>query len=367
VSDSEQNKNPKPDKNQVEVQQRLKVQEQTLPTPEQKNGQHASVGQQVINQGRIEKQVVVDKANNVIIHTGKTDSRKGEISKRDLKEIDEWFKALKKLLSEKQITNEMFDKVVEYVIGYLLPSARFFVEDLKRNLANYPDWRKRLYLDKKEDDLKEVCMSVHQVLAAIRLKCDVVRVELGIRFLFVPPGKVKTKDGQNIVNYTHFYLAETPINEAQWRGVMEGSVEDEPNNVLAKVNLSIDGDYSVNDFIESANNNKQLSSNIQFAIPSSNQWLFAVTAAGINDYPEETLDKKPKLKTGLPSAFGLYDLCGVVWQFCQHDTGYELRGGNCNKTSFASQLSGLSCNNTAQRSKQYGFRPVLVISDKVDF
>jgi len=99
----------------------------------------------------------------------KTDSRKGEISKRDLKEIDEWFKALKKLLSEKQITEKMFNKVVEYVIDCSLPSTRFFVEDFKRNLANYPDWRERLYLDKKEDDLKEVRMSVstariHQIL-----------------------------------------------------------------------------------------------------------------------------------------------------------------------------------------------------------
>jgi formylglycine-generating enzyme required for sulfatase activity len=237
-------------------------------------------------------------------------------------------------------------------------------EDLVRGLAAKDDWRQRLYLDMTEEEIAEKRLSdartagVHQVLVGMRFGLKIIREELGIRFVLIPPGTA-----YGTVNPTPYYLAETLVSEADWARIMGEYSPAASNPGFAKVNISVS---DVLRFLERAN--EQLGYNARFDIPSSKQWRFAVAVGGTSAL---TGLKSPQLKTGQPSALGLYDLLGVVWQLCQrsnrYDLGdprrYEWRGGSYKPSlNNSSQDTPTMCTYTGFRSPEFGFRPVLVVS-----
>lgn len=274
-------------------------------------------------------------------------------------DITHWFTALKTLRAEKQITDERYWEVLEYALGHSLPRSIPDAE-LMRELATQ---RERLYLknETKEEELIKIRLReapttrVHQVLVAIRLGLKVIRTECGIRFVLIPTGTVS--DGT--VNEAPYYLAETPINEADWARILGDALYAAPHAERARVNITLS---DIQRFLGCAN--EQLGDRAKFVIPSSKQWRFAVSAGGTVDIPRRETLTMPMLRTAQPSALDLYDVCGVVSQLCHRGKEYVWEGGSYRRplNDFPDSLGvppPVRLTTTFAKNLEWGFRPAL--------
>jgi hypothetical protein len=274
-------------------------------------------------------------------------------------EIAQWFQALTDLRVQDQITDERYWEVLEHGVGS--PVSRSIPHDeLMDALATH---RERLYFKSTTtaEQLSKIPLRearrtrVHQVLVALRFALPVIRTVLGLRFVLIPPGTV---DG--IDNPTPYYLAETPVNEADWARLLEDNPDVAPHVECAAVNISLP---DIRRFIARAN--APAGEATRFVIPTSRQWRFAGLAGGVPAFPPRGALARPSLRTTLPSALGLSDILGVVAQLChQRDEQYEWHGGSYRTpaTDFSPVPSPEPVRAGAfARNLERGFRPALEV------
>jgi hypothetical protein len=272
-------------------------------------------------------------------------------------EIAQWFQALTDLRVQAQITDERYWEVLEHVVGSRLPRS-IPHEELMDALATS---RERLYLKStttaeqlSKIPLREVRTTrVHQVLVALRYALPVIQTVLGLRFVLIPPGTV-----DDIDNPTPYYLAETPVNEADWARLLGDSPDAATHAECAAVDISLP---DIRRFIARAN--AQAGEATRFVIPTSHRWRFAVLAGGVPPVPPRGALERPSLRTTRPSALGLSDILGVVAQLC-HKKGeqYEWHGGSYRTpaTDFSPVPSPEPVRAGAfARNLERGFRPAL--------
>lgn len=272
-------------------------------------------------------------------------------------EIAQWCQALTALHVQGQIPDEHYWEVLEHIVGSPVPRS-IAQEELMDALATH---RERLYLKStttaeqlSKIPLREVRTTrVHQVLVALRYALPVIQTVLGLRFVLIPPGTV-----HDIVMTTPYYLAETPISGADWTRILGSSLGIAQSDTSAAVDIT---PLEIERFV--ARVNAQVGATLRFVVPSERQWRFAVEAAGPLEPPPRGTLARPILKTILPSALGLYDLLGMVYQLCQQGRGrYAWYGGSyCTPASdFSPVPAPVAVPGKAfAKNPEWGFRPAL--------
>lgn len=211
---------------------------------------------------------------------------------------------------------------------------------------------------------------------------------LGIPFVWIPSGSffmgtVKTptelveKYGGNISLFTSeypqhlviiskgFWMSQTEITQKQWHDIMKDNPSNNVGDNLPVENLSWD---NCQRFIENINN---LGSGT-FRLPSEAEWEYACRAGStsefyfgddaeqLNDYGWHFYNSDyhtHPVKQKKPNAWGLYDMHGNVWEWCQdwYDANYYQNSPNLDPTGPATGsykvLRGGTCLRTAARCR----------------
>jgi len=176
-----------------------------------------------------------------------------------------------------------------------------------------------------------------------------------IRFVSIPP--FINRDGTVIQK--RIYLAETPISQKDWARIM-GQGHSGRDSEFAQVNISL---ADVESFCIRATHQtrKELGSNVEFRIPSYEELMSVINVEGIPGILPNRKDE-PLLEQIYHPKLGLFDLFGVVYQYCKKDGRTWLVGG-----SYWTHESDFRAGVPKQRyigqpcSPRCGFRPALVL------
>lgn len=206
-------------------------------------------------------------------------------------------------------------------------------------------------------------------------------------------GRVPNKEQQQLVNVSSFYIAKTPITQAQWKSIaalpkVDFDIKDEPSRFegddLPVENISW---YQAVEFC------KRLSRKTgrDYRLPREIEWEYACRANTttpfhfgetvttnlanyngtqkckghlIGDFRGRTT---PVENFKVANAFGLYDMHGNVWEWCSSDfksnTGEErkevLRGGSWKSNAYECRAASRCIRLASGGSDNYGFRVAL--------
>jgi formylglycine-generating enzyme required for sulfatase activity len=161
---------------------------------------------------------------------------------------------------------------------------------------------------------------------------EVVKNSIGMEFVWIPPGDfmMGSEHGESDEKPIHlvnigkgFYLGGFEVTQAQWKAVMGAdhnpsfSVGDD----LPVEHISL---ADAKDFITSL---QARDNNYRYRLPTEAEWEYAARAGATGDYPDN-LDavawydinsggKSHPVGKGQPNGFGLFDMQGNVWEWCQ--------------------------------------------------
>ena len=155
---------------------------------------------------------------------------------------------------------------------------------------------------------------------------------IGMKFVLIPPGKFIMGDEdegpEHEVTLTKgFWIGKYPVTQAQWEEVMQNNPSHYRSNDRPVDSVSW---YDVQEFIERLNGMENLENH--YRLPTEAQWEYACRGGTSTEYcfgdSEEELeeyawyddnsrDKTHPVGQKKPNAWGLNDMHGNVWEWCQ--------------------------------------------------
>lgn len=181
---------------------------------------------------------------------------------------------------------------------------------------------------------------------------------------------------QHIVQLSQgFFLARTPVTQAQWKSVMGNN----PSRFIGELNpverVSWD---DAHEYLSKMNELFPVDG-WEWGLPTEAEWEYACRAGtdapyffGDRDllgdyawYYQNSSDTTHPVGEKLPNPWGFYDIVGNVWEWCQDVYGpyygdeKVMRGGSWLRTAQRCRSAGRSRNNPGSRYSNVGFRPVL--------
>jgi len=179
-----------------------------------------------------------------------------------------------------------------------------------------------------------------------------------------------------------FYMGKYEVTQTQWKAVMGNNPSSFSNcgGDCPVENVSWD---DVKDFIRKLNN---LQNDYEYRLPTEAEWEYAARAGTTGDYygnldsiawhSSNSGSKTHPVGQKSPNAFGLYDMSGNVWEWCQdwygsypsgtvtNPTGETsgsdrvFRGGGWNYAAANLRSANRSFNSPSNRYDSIGFRVV---------
>ncbi|MBC7796535.1 MAG: formylglycine-generating enzyme family protein [Pyrinomonadaceae bacterium] len=198
------------------------------------------------------------------------------------------------------------------------------------------------------------------------------RNSLGIEFVFVPPGSFQMGTNETYPNPDEnplhkvtirdgFFMGKTEVTQGQWRAVMNENpshFQGDKNQLGNDDNLPIEkvSWEDAKEFIKKLNAKND---GFEYRLPSEAEWEYAARAGTTNDYPGQLIDiawyannsgrnylnaqeisqnddknyfkrvrtenkgQPHPVATKSPNAFGLFDMHGNVWEWCEDVYKYE--------------------------------------------
>ena len=177
-----------------------------------------------------------------------------------------------------------------------------------------------------------------------------------------------------------FKMGKYEVTQAQWEAVMGENPSEfkGANNPVENVSWN-----DCQEFLKKLNALPAVKeSGLVFRLPTEKEWEYACRAGSTGDYckladgteiTKSTLGKVAWYEKNvvfgqtypvgqkMPNAFGLYDMHGNVWEWCEDlyragDSDRVLRGGSWNSDSGFCRASYRSCSNPVNRRNRLGFR-----------
>jgi formylglycine-generating enzyme required for sulfatase activity len=185
-----------------------------------------------------------------------------------------------------------------------------------------------------------------------------------------------------------FWMAKTELTQAQWTAIMGNNPSNLNGDDLPVKNVSWDDAQA---FIKKVNDSGVIPEGWKVALPTEAQWEYACRAGETGAYSGRTIDqvawyddnsgsKTHAVGTKKSNAWGLHDMHGNVWEWCEDWYGNELpggtdplgpssgvtrvaRGGSWNYHAAYCRAAYRSRRNPGHRFYDLGFRPALVPSE----
>jgi sulfatase modifying factor 1 len=219
-----------------------------------------------------------------------------------------------------------------------------------------------------------------------------------MRFCYCPAGKFTmgspvsepghdTDENQVSVTISQgFWMAETEVTQAEWQSVMGTDPSSFKGANLPVEQVSWE---DAQEMIRKLNQTARPPSGFKFALPTEAQWEYACRAGTQTAYafgsqlsPQEAnfgRSQTVSVKSYPPNRWGLYDMHGNVWEWCEDWLGDKLqggvdprgdssgvirvrRGGSRDNDAVACRAAGREGLDPGVRSVNLGFRPALVPS-----
>lgn len=197
----------------------------------------------------------------------------------------------------------------------------FLLEIMERK----PDLKELQRVDLRDVNLLDMALTGRDFLGARLDGC--FKNSMGMEFVWIQPGKF-LREGHEVTLAKGFFLQTTPVTQNQWENVMgdnpshfEGSGPDAP---VEKVSWE-----DAQDYIRKLNLSQKIN---LYRLPTEAEWEYACRAgtqtqyhfgddaADLKDYgwyKENSGGKTHPVGQLKPNPWGLYDMYGNVWEWCQ--------------------------------------------------
>ena len=291
--------------------------------------------------------------------------------------------------SKKEEANRFFEEAKK------LFNAEKYIEaklNLEEALKLYPDEKE--YREFKKTIGKQFPFSSYGKEAGDRVVISINGVEYAFRWIPAGTytiGSPKSERGRNNDETQHqvtltqgFLMLETEITQKQWQTVMGNNPSDFKGDNLPVERVTW---KDCQDFC------KKLSAYLNFSVklPTEAQWEYACRAGTSEPYADALDDmawhhgnskrETHPVATKAPNAWGLYDMLGNVWEWCQDfygnysdksvtdPTGAQnggervLRGGSWFKDSNECRSASRNKHSSGYRNNNLGFRIVIIPND----
>jgi len=152
-----------------------------------------------------------------------------------------------------------------------------------------------------------------------------------------PPGSMKMCGSTDVTLSKGFWLAKTEISQKQWNSVMETNSSMFQGEDLPVTDISWE---KAQEFIAKINESGLLPSHWKMVLPTEAQWEYAARSGktqnnkyylGISNetiwHKDNSEDKTHPVATKQPNEWGLHDMMGNVWEWCDDNFEVKLPGG----------------------------------------